>query len=159
MKPNQVDSHNEQLLRDTVYNYERLAPTSSLSESTITLDMNGRKRLRLQRRKAIYKVGDHVRLSKYRQTFEKGYTPNYTTEVFIIRKVRYNTDPITYFLKDYQNNEIKGSVYAEELTHVENPNVYLIEKIIRRNSNGKVLVKWLGFDSSHNSWISKKDII
>lgn len=73
---------------------------------------------------------------------------------------KYNTvtDPITYLLSDYQNQDIKGSVYAEELQSVGHPNVYLIEKILRKR-NGQVYVKWLGFGSEHNSWISENDVL
>lgn len=162
MKPNEVNSENEQQLRNTVYNYQRLVPSSSTSSptavSTATLvDSNFRYR-KLQRRRAKFKIGDHVRLSKYRTVFEKGYTPNWTTEIFSIRKVRYNTDPITYLLNDYQNREIEGSVYADELQLVKHPDVYLVEKIIRRR-NGRAYVKWLGFGPEHNSWTLEKDII
>lgn len=163
MKPNEVNSLNEQHLRNTVYNYDRLEPSSSTSSalSKVSLNVAGETRRyrkkRLQRRKAVFKVGDYVRLSKYKTVFEKGYTPNWTTEIFKIRKVQYNTEPITYLLFDYRNREIKGSVYGEELQKVKYPDAYLVEKIIRR-SNGRVYVKWLGFSSEHNSWISERDI-
>lgn len=142
MKPIEVNSRNEQRLLDTVYNYGR----------AVSAGKRGKGRL------ASFKVGDHVRLSKFRTVFERGYTPNWTTEIFTIRKVLYNTDPITYLLKDYQDREIKGAVYAEELQAVKNPKVYLIEKILKREK-GKVYVKWLGFGPEHNSWISKKDLL
>lgn len=141
MSPNEVNSDNEQHLLDTVYNYKR----------SIKID-------ELHRRNAAFKVGDHVRLSKYRMLFDKAYTPNWTTEIFKIRKVQYHTNPITYLLSDYQDNDIKGSVYAEELQSVKHPNVYLVEKIIRKR-NGQAYVKWLGFGSEHNSWIPEKDIL
>lgn len=160
MKPNEVNSRNEQRLLDTVYNYKRLEPSASAAasvSSTLVSDSH-RKQRRLHRRSAKFKVNDYVRLSKYRTVFEKGYTPNWTTEIFRIRKVQYNTDPITYLLADYQNREIKGSVYAEELQSVKHPDVYLVEKIIRRR-NGQVYVKWLGFGPEHNSWTAEADII
>lgn len=142
MKPIEVSPQNEQRLLNTVYNYEIKHPHTSL----------------LQRRRfAMFKIGDYVRLSKYRTVFAKRYTPNWTTEVFRIRKVQYNTDPITYLLDDYQNQEIKGSVYAEELQRVKHPDVYLVEKIIRKR-DGQAYVKWLGFDTEHNSWIPEKDV-
>lgn len=152
MKPNEVNSKNEQRLLDTVYNYRRLVPSSSTTVSTAMLPSNsGHHQRKLQRRWAKFKVGDHVRLSKYRTVFEKSYNPNWTTEIFTIRKVQYHTDPITYLLNDYQNHEIQGSVYAEELQLAKHPDVYLVEKIIRRR-NGQVYVKWLGFGPEHNSW-------
>ena len=63
-----------------------------------------------------------------------------------------HTYPVTYELKDYQNKPIKGSFYKEEL--LKNPDVYLIEKILKRRGN-QIYVKWLGFDKKHNSWTSK----
>jgi len=76
--------------------------------------------------------------------FEKGYTPNWTTEIFQIKRIQ-NTNPITYILKDYQENDIKGGFY-------EFPDTYLVEKVIT-SRNGRAFVKWLGFSSEHNSWI------
>lgn len=156
MKPNSVDSDNEQLLLDTVYNYKRLVPTSSTLAASAMVPVEG-KELKIQRRRAIFKVGDAVRLSKYRTTFERGYTPNWTTEIFTIRKIQYSTDPITYLLEDYRKDPIEGSVYAEELQHVKQPNVYLVEKILRKR-NDRVFVKWLGFGPEHNSWIHENDV-
>jgi len=69
-------------------------------------------------------VGDHVRVSKYKHAFEKGLTPNFTAESFVVDAV---TKPITYRLKDYQGNPIQGGFYQEELTFVKYP-VYLIEE-------------------------------
>lgn len=146
MKPNEVNSRIEQHLLDTIYNYDR------------SIAVKKRKRGKQMAAAAAFKVGDYVRLSKFRTVFEKGYTPNWTTEIFRIRKVQHNTDPITYLLEDYQKREIKGSVYAEELQAVKHPDVYLVEKILRRRK-GMVYVKWLGFGSEHNSWIPEKDIV
>lgn len=157
MKPNEVNPSNEQRLRDTVYNYQRLIPTAG-AQSTGTLTNESSRWKKVQRRSAKFKVGDYIRLSKYRTVFEKEYTPNWTSEIFKVRKVQYNTDPITYLLDEDQNGEIKGSVYAEELQLVENRDVYLVEKIIRRR-NGNANVKWLGFGPEHYSWIPENDII
>ncbi|XP_036147378.1 uncharacterized protein LOC118647172 [Monomorium pharaonis] len=48
---------------------------------------------------ARFKVGDSVRVSKFKTVFEKGYTPNWTTEIFKIIKVQ-RTNPATYVLED-----------------------------------------------------------
>lgn len=103
-----------------------------------------------------FKVGDKVRISKYKHVFEKGYTPNWTTEIFTIRTVQ-RTNPVTYKLADYQDQPIEGGFYREELSKVKHPDIYLVEKIVRKSAN-KVLVKWLGFDNTHNSWISASDL-
>ena len=69
--------------------------------------------------KTIYKfkfmVGDRVRFSKYKRTlFEKGYTPNWSEEVFDIVEIQH-TSPTTYIIKDYNNEFIEGSSYESEL--------------------------------------------
>ncbi|XP_057329892.1 uncharacterized protein LOC130670500 [Microplitis mediator] len=109
-----------------------------------------------QARKNKFKVGDKVRISKYKHVFEKGYTPNWNTEIFTIKTVQ-KTNPTTYKLVDYQDKPIEGGFHAEELSKVKYPDVYLVEKIIKKRGN-KLNVKWLGFDSSHNSWIEKSDL-
>ncbi|XP_014295514.1 uncharacterized protein LOC103579935 [Microplitis demolitor] len=107
-------------------------------------------------KKKKFKVGDKVRITKYKHVFEKGYTPNWTTEIFTIKEVK-NTNPTTYKLIDYQDQPIEGGFYEEELSKVKYPDVYLVEKII--HTRGKELyVKWLGFDSTHTSWINKTDL-
>lgn len=104
-----------------------------------------------------FRIGDFVRISRYKTIFEKGYTPNWTTEIFKIREVQ-QTSPITYLLEDLHSNPINGSFYNHELQKSECPDIYLIEKVLRKNKN-KLLVKWLGFDSSHNSYIEEKDFV
>lgn len=107
-------------------------------------------------RQGKYKVGDFVRISYNPTLFEKGYTPNWSTEIFTIRKIQI-TNPVTYLLTDYQQTNIKGGFYEQELQHCRYPNTYLVEKILRRNGD-KAYVKWLGFDKSHNSWIHQSDL-
>ena len=125
------------------------------NESSLLRNVYGRTRVN-RTRKIKFKVGEKVRISKYKHIFEKGYTPNWTTEIFTISEVK-NTDPVTYKLVDYQNRPIEGGFYQEELTKVKYPNAYLVEKIVRKHGN-KVFVKWLGFDNSHNSWINESDL-
>jgi len=49
--------------------------------------------------KPVFKIGDRARISKYkRKTFDKGYTPNWTDEVFVIDEIQW-TNPITYKLR------------------------------------------------------------
>ena len=61
-----------------------------------------------------FKVGDHVRISKYKNIFAKGYTPNWSEEVFVIKKVK-NTVPWTYVINDLNGDEITGTFYEKEL--------------------------------------------
>ena len=61
-----------------------------------------------------FKVGALVRISKYKNIFTKGYTPNWSEEVFVIKKVK-NTVPWTYVIKDLNDEEIIGTFYGKEL--------------------------------------------
>ena len=57
-----------------------------------------------------FKVGDHVRLSKYKNIFAKGYMPNWSEEVFVVTKIK-NTVPWTYVISDLNGEEIIGTFY------------------------------------------------
>ena len=61
-----------------------------------------------------FKVGDHVRISKYKNIFAKGYAPNCSEEIFIVNKIK-NTVSWTYVINDLNNEEIIGSFYEKEL--------------------------------------------
>ena len=102
----------------------------------------------------IFKVGDRVRISKYKKNFAKGYTPNWSEEVFVIKKVK-NTVPWTYVINDLNGEEIIGTFYEKELQKT-NQEEFRIEKVIKRKGD-KMYVKWKGYDNSFNSWIDKKD--
>ena len=103
-----------------------------------------------------FKVGDYVRISKYKNIFAKGYMPNWSEEVFAIKKVK-NTISWTYVINDLNGEEIIGTFYEKELQKT-NQEEFRIEKVIRRKGD-KLYVKWKGYDNSFNSWIDKKDII
>lgn len=142
---------------DTKHRTIGMKPKAVTKQNEKSLLRNVYRRFHVTRTQKIkFKIGDKVRISKYKHVFEKGYTPNWTTEIFTITKVQ-NTHPVTYKLIDYQNNPIEGGFYQEELSTVKYPDIYLVEKVLRR-SGEKVLVKWLGFDNSHNSWIAKSDL-
>ena len=49
-----------------------------------------------------FKVGDHVKISKYKNIFVKGYIPGWSKDVFVIKKVK-NTIPWTYVITDLNN--------------------------------------------------------
>ena len=89
--------------------------------------------------------------------FEKGYTPNWSTEVFVINEV-IPSNPPTYRIKDLNNEEVKGRFYQPELLKTKHKDEYLVEKVLRKKGN-KLFVKWLGFDDSHNSWIDKSSVV
>lgn len=123
-----------------------------------------RKNINLFQKKVISKtnhktlqVGDYVRISKYKAEFHKGYTPNWTTEIFLIIKVN-DTNPVTYQIEDQRKQKILGSFYKEELQKTNHPNTYLVEKVLRKKGK-QLFVKWLGLNDEENSWINESDIL
>ena len=61
-----------------------------------------------------FKVDDRVRISKYKNVFAKGYTPNWSEEVFVVSKVK-NTVPWTYEINDWNGEKVVGTFYEKEL--------------------------------------------
>ena len=84
-----------------------------------------------------FKVGDHVRISNYKNVLAKGYTQNWYEVVFVIKKVLWKT----FYEKELQKTN------QQELR---------IEKIIKKKGDN-LYVKWKGYDDLFNSWIDKKD--
>ena len=97
-----------------------------------------------------FKIGDIVRTSKYKNIFAKGYVPNWSEEVFVIKKVK-NTG------EEIKEEEIFGKFYEKE-SQKTNQKEFRVEKVIKRKDD-KLYVKWKGYDSSFNSWIDIKDIV
>ena len=100
-----------------------------------------------------FKIGDNVRISKYKNVFAKGYTPNWSENLFMIKKVK-NTVLWTNVNNDLNGEEIVGTFYENELQKT-NQKEFRIEKIIKKKGN-KLYVKWKRYDNSFNSWINKK---
>ena len=75
-----------------------------------------------------FKVGDHVRISKYKKKFAKGYTPNWSEEIFVIKKIK-NTVSWTYVIDDLNGEEITGTFSEKELQKIDQQE-FRIEKVI-----------------------------
>ena len=103
-----------------------------------------------------FKFGDIVRISKYKNIFAKGYVPNWSEEVFVIKKVK-NAVPWTYVISDLKGEEIFGTFYKKELQKA-NQKEFRVEKVVKRKGD-RLYVKCKGYNSSFNSWIDKKDIV
>ena len=99
-----------------------------------------------------FKVGNHVRISKYKNIFAKEYAPNWSEEVFVIDKIK-NTVPWTYVISNVNGEEITGSFCEKELQKG-----FKIEKVLKRKGD-KLYVKWKGYDNRFNSWIDKKGLV
>lgn len=105
-------------------------------------------------------VDDPVRITKARTAFQRGFTPNWSKEIFYILTIL-TTAPRTYTLRDWSNEKIVGSFYAKELQKVKEPAEYDVEDILdRKTIRGKkmVFVKWMGYPDSFNQWIPEADV-
>jgi len=113
-----------------------------------------------RRRKPVCTLqsGDYVRVSKYKHKLEKGYRPKLSREIFIVDKCNKGT-PVTYKIKDWNGDLIKGSFYTQELQKllVCKQTTYLIEKVLKRGKSW-VYRKWLGYPSSMNSWVRRQTV-
>ena len=100
-----------------------------------------------------FKVGDHVRISKYNNIFAKGYTQNWSEEVFAVSKIK-NTVSWTYVINDLNGKEISGTIYGKELQKTDQQE-FGIEKEIKRKGD-KLYIKWKGYDNSLIAGLIKK---
>ena len=103
-----------------------------------------------------FKVGDHVRISKYKNIFAKGYTSNCSEEVFVVSKIK-NTVPWPHVINDLNGKETIGIFYEKELQKT-NQTEFRIEKAFKTKGD-KSYIKQKGYNNSFNSWIDKKDLI
>ena len=90
----------------------------------------------LKPKKPKFSIGDKVRISKYkRRVFDKGYTPNWTEEVFVVDKVML-TKSVTYHIVDLLGEKVEGSFYEKELQKAKQQ-TFRIEKVVRRDNKKK----------------------
>ena len=144
------------VLDDIVYKYNNTVHrTKKMKPIDVTSDFYAEYNDDSNKKDHKFKVGDHVRISKYKNIFAKGYTPNWSEEVFVVSKIK-NTVPWTYVISDLNGKEILGSFYEKEFQKTNQEN-FRIEKVIKTEGD-KLYVKWKGYDNSLNSWIDKKDI-
>ena len=88
-----------------------------------------------------FTIGDNVRISKYKNIFAKGYTPNWSEEVFLTKKFK-NTIPQTHVIVDLNREKIVGMFCKTELQKT-NQEKLRVEKVIKKKRD-KLFVKWKG---------------
>ncbi len=153
------------MLDDLAYSYnhskhrsikKKPANVTTENEQEVWLNLYGDRPTSKKRVKYKFSVGDKVRISKMKRKFEKGYLPNFSREIFTVSQqiARY---PPVYKLKDYDEEELDGTFYNEELQKIiKEDDVYEVEEIVKRKGKGKneqYFVKWAGYPSKFNSWI------
>jgi len=108
-----------------------------------------------------YKVGDYVRVSKFKKLFEKGYTPKWSMEVFKVIGVDNSVSPILYALEDLDGEEVTGKFYEQEMQKTDLKDFSVVEKILQEKKvKGKMmyLVKYSGYPEKFNSWLTAEQL-
>ena len=77
-----------------------------------------------------FEVSDHVNISKCKNIFPKGYTPNWSEEIFVIKGIK-NSVPWTYVIHDLNGEKIIATFYEKELQKI-NQQEFRIELVIKK---------------------------
>ena len=93
--------------KNTKHSSIKMKPIDIRDNKTVCIDEHNEKDSR-------FKVGDRVRISKFKNIFPKGYTPNWSKKIFIVNKIN-DAVPYRYNIKDLNDEEIIGSFYDTEL--------------------------------------------
>ena len=151
------------ILNDLVQGYNdsyhraiKMAPNQVIVRKSAALWNNTHPIVRFPKSK--FKVGDSVRISKTWRVFRKGYLPQWSEEIFTLSK-RLNTNPVTWKLRDWNDEVLQGSFYEHEIQRVikVDSDVYVIEKVLKRIKN-RLFVKWRGYPDKFNRWIDVNDV-
>lgn len=152
----------------TIHRSIKMRPCEVSSNNIMTVwnNLYGNKKQSMMTRrvhKPKFNIGDHVRITKYKHIFQKGYETNWSDEVFVITSIIERSPWVVYTLKDLENEPITGTFYEKELQKVvyDTSIKYKIDKIIRSRYSGRrkeLLVKWKGYPDKFNSWILASSI-
>ena len=137
-----------------------LAPidVNETNESKIWQRMYGDLSRVQKKSKPKFFVGEAVRTNTLKGNFEKGYTGQWTEEIFYIDKIYAQYLPYMYRIRDTAGEIVKGRYYERELqpVSVSDKTVFQIERIVKRRKRKghppEVFVKWMGYPSSANTW-------
>lgn len=156
MTPNEVEDSNAHIIRDKLYE-----GTGRYAPHFVKAYQLDRKKMKLPK----FKAGDLVRLSMQENIFTRGFTPNYSGEIFTVHKVNTDTYPFTYVLKDQGDKKggveiIKGEAYEAQLQKVTSIPDVLKVQILETDLKGKrVKVHWVDWPDIYDRWISMDDLV
>ena len=112
-------------------------------------------------KKFKYKVGNLVRVSFLRHTFQREYDERWSRELFVVNERFMNDNILQYRLKDYAGEVVSGTFYEKQLKKAYEQDVYLVKKVLRsrkRAGHKQLLVRWRGWPSKYDSWVSEEDV-
>ena len=122
------------VLDDIVNKYNNTVhKTIKMKPTQVTNDFYAEYNEDVNKKDPKFKVGDHVRISKYKIVFAKGYTPNSSEDVFVISKIK-KTVPWTCVVNDLSGQKIAGRFYENELQKTS-PEKFRIKKILKRKGD------------------------
>ena len=111
-----------------------------------------------------YEVGDTVRISFLKKTFQREFDQRWSDEIFRISK-RFRREALpVYKLNNFTGKEeIKGTFYQQELQKVKiSPNkLYKIDKILKTKivrGKRQYLVSFVGWPKEYNTYVSSNEI-
>ena len=111
-----------------------------------------------------YQIGDQVRISHLKYTFQRDYQQKWTEEIFRVRRRLQKQAFNLYTIQYLTNEEIDGYFYEEELQRVPkdaDTAVFRVEKVLRhrqRQGQREIFVKWMGWPRKFNSWVKQTDV-
>lgn len=145
----------------TVHSAIKMAPADVCAENERLVFSTLYAKRMLKKQKPNLAAGDHVRISKEKGLFAKGFERNWSREIFKIRRIQ-PRDRVVYELTDLADEPIEGTFYQIELQKVNLPESFKIDKIIRVKGKGasrQLYVKWVGYPDKFNTWIAAKDLV
>ena len=141
MTPNQVNSENENIVKKKLY------PAIIKKKYLV---------------KPVFKVGDSVRLKSQKSIFQKAYEQSWSYLVYEVSKVKLNTYPITYKLKDFNGTNLNRTFYKEDLQKVDkSDDIWPIKEVLQqKTTKGKTsyLVNFMGYPDDLTYWIPQSQL-
>ena len=147
--PKFIDEYN-----NTVHSATYATPDSLYNHDGISHEII---KMQTTNKSSKFKLDDFVRISKVKNTFEKGYTDRWSREAFKIKAIDETSNPPMYQLEDLKGEPIVGLFYPQELQITLVPYFKIIDKVISRKKEGKVkmvYVSYDGWDNKFNEWIT-----
>jgi hypothetical protein len=135
MKPSEVNKKNEKKVYENLY-----GNNEDIINNFIHYSFN---------------IGDYVRRVVQKNLFEKGYTQNWTSEIYIVSMI-IPTNPPTYNIKSTDNVTINQFFYKEQLQKVK-PDQFPYDTLrVYKENNNQLLVSKLNSENNEKFWIDKE---
>ena len=151
--PEIVESYN-----NSYHRVLKMSPAAVTEEHITQILRNLKNKKSITNPRSYFNVGDYVHISRKKGTFEKGATSGWTEEIFKIARKKKTPRKYVYRLVDLKDEPITSIFYPEELTLVNKPEVFRVEKILRRGidpvtKKRRLFVKFVGYPEKFNDWI------